>query len=284
MPTTPVPVSAENDCTQGSTHHSLLLLAGFPDIWDCAAPMNYLPGSWASRHCLTTNVKFNEQRIVLDGHDQGPLLFHLPIADSYRSLKSNRKNIYSASQVKANGTPLACVNDEKFRMMACGDPVCSPFAFNCNNSAYNLLIGLSSDDEFRGDVAKFAAIIVDTVSFVITCATGNVAPEAASDVLGDFFGADPVKLVVGAKVGLAASIITSAASGWKEPIVYKMETGNGFRAISHELSYNPSSGEWAHKGTQNTVGLGKNEYGGSIYKPAKATTSSADAPPWGDKL
>jgi hypothetical protein len=286
MSTTPVPVSAENDLTNGATSHVLLMMVAHPDLWECAAPMNHGPGSWAGRHSLTSNVKFNEQRIVLDGHDQGPLLRHLPFDDPYRSLKSNRKTVYAASRVRANGTPMACTTTTKLNMIACGDPVSLPLVNNVSNQEYTLYIGLAADDELKGDIAIAVSIITDVIAFAVACATANPSPVAidADGLVGDFFGVDPVKTVVGANLGLAASIITSGASGWKDPIVYKVETGNGFRAMTHEVSYDPSTGEWAHKGTQNTVGIGKSEYGGPIYTPAKAPSPAPDAAAPGEKL
>lgn len=288
MSTTPVPVSAENDISNGAGCHVLLMMIGNPDLWECGAPMNHDPGSWAGRHSLTSNVRFNNQRIVLDGHDQGPLLNHLPMSDPYRSLKSNRKTVYAASRVRANGTPLACTTTKKFNMIGCGDPVSLPLVNNVSNEGHNLYIGLAADDELKGDLAIATSIITDIISFAIACATGGPAGPLADDakgVLGDFFGVDPVKMGVGAGLGLAASIITSGASGWKEPITLKLEQGNGYVSIAHEISYNPDTGSWDQKGSSNVVGGGKNEYGGNLYTPSPAPAE--DTTPnmkWGEKL
>ena len=282
--TTPVPISAEHDITNGATSHVLLMMVGHPDLWECSAPMNHNPGSWAGRHSLTSNVTHNKQRIVLDGHDQGPMLLHLPIGDFYRSLKSNRKTVYFASQVKANGTPIAATKTTGFNMIACGDPVSLPFVNNMTNEERILYVGLSADDELRGDVAITVSIATDVIAFAVACAMGNPIATDAEGLLGDFFGVDPVKAVVGGHLGFGASIILSAASGWKEPITYKLESGNGFRAMTHEISYDPNTGEWAHKGTQSTVGVGKTEYGGPIYTPPKKPEPKASSAPWGEKL
>ena len=283
--TTPVPVSAENDMTNGATSHVLLMLVGTPDLWECAAPMNHKPGSWAGRHSLTTNVKFNNQRVVLDGHDQGPLLQHLPINDPYRTLKSNRKTVYAASRVRANRTPLACTTATRFNMMACGDPISMPLVNNISNADYNLYIGLAADDEVRGDAAIVMSIATDAIAFAIACAGGGPVAVLANDVLNDFFGVDPLKMAVGGGLGLATSIIVSGASGWKEPITLKLEQGNGFVSISHEISYNPSTGSWDHKGTSNAVGSGKNEYGGNLHKPLPPPPGNPTPNmKWGEKL
>lgn len=285
MSTTPVPVSAENDLTNGATSHVLLMMVAYPDLWECAAPMNHGPGGWAGRHSLTSNVKFNEQRIVLDGHDQGPLLRHLPFDDPYRSLKSNRKTVYAASRVRANGTPMACTTTTKLNMIACGDPVSLPLVNNVSNQEYTLYIGLAADDETKGDIAIVVSVATDLIAFAVTCAGGPVA-VAAREIAKDFFGVDHRKLAIGAGLGFAASIITSAASDWKEPITVKLEQGNGFVSIAHEISYNPSTGSWDHKGSSNVIGQGKNQYGGNLYKPDASPPVREITPNmhWGEKL
>ena len=235
MPT--VPVSAQADITNGSGFHCLLAMF-VPDVWESAAPMNHTPGSWAGRHSFTFSVLFNGQCIVLEGHDQGPLLFHLPINDYWRCLKSNRKPNYSTSLVKANKKSLACI-DDKHSIMTCGDPVSLPTGMNCTNAAHNLFIGMSFLDELKGEVAIACSMITDVFMFIIEPA-GVMKDTVVSPakLVMDLFGVDYKKMGAGAGANLVGSIVVSAATGWKEPItLIKLEAGNGYLAVQHAVSY-----------------------------------------------
>jgi hypothetical protein len=78
----------------------------------------------------------------------------------------------------------------------------------------------------KGDIA-IAVSITDVIAFAVAWRPTNPVAIDADGLVGDFFRCRPVKTVVGANLGLAASIITSGASG-RNPIVYKVETGNEF--------------------------------------------------------
>ncbi len=282
MPTTPV--SAENDVTAGPGLH-LLMLCYCPDIYECAAPMNWTPGSWADRHCLTVDVLFNSQRIVLDGHDLGPLLSHMPFVDPWRSFRSSRKTVYNAARVKANSTALACV-DERCRMMACSE-ITLPSGFNFTNPGHNLFIGMDELDELKGDVAIACSIVTDLIMLIVS------PPKGPADAIKDvglekttkqFFSINEKKLAVSAIVGLIGSAVISNASGGREPYKVKLKQGNGWAEQEYTLEYDPSSGSWTTKGKANTVGRDKKTFEDKVYDPSREPRDIPRKFSWGEKL
>ena len=280
MPTTPV--SAENDVTAGPGVH-LLMLCYCPDIYECAAPMNWTPGSWAERHSLTFNVLFNKQRIVLDSHDHGPLLTHMPFVDPWRTLKSSRKTIFSAAKVKAHDIPLACV-DESHPLMTCGDPISLPSAFNFTNPSHNLFIGMSELDELKGRVAIVCSIVTDIIMFCAFPPADDKSPVDQLSVEG-FFGVNPKKAVVSGVANFIGSLVVSSATGWQEPVkVFSLKQGNGFAGVQSEVTYDPSTGAWQQKTSHYDFVTGKIEHKSTVYEPGDAEKSSEAARSWGEKL
>ncbi len=274
---TPVPVSNASDVTLGVGGMHTMLLSFLPDVFECVAPMDHYPGHLMSKHSLAASVLHNGKRIVLDEHDLGPGLQHLPTNDVWRMLKSNRKVSFAASKVVACGKPVALVNLNR-PLMACGDPVSVPCGFNVSNSSHSLFIGASAEDDLRGMLTNMFSMVVDVVAYVMGAFGPVSSPFGASDLAKDAAGFDPKKLVGGALSSVVVSTIMSYRSGWKEPLAVKLETGGSVTSGQTEISYDLNTKKTSVKSRGNVLGA-RQDYDSGAQEGKKHTTTL-----WGEPL
>ena len=274
---TPVPVSNASDVTLGVGGMHTMLLSFLPDVFECPAPMDHFGGAAMSKHSLSPTVLHNGKKIVLDEHDLGPGLSHLPTNDVWRMVKSSRKVSFAASTVVACGKSVALVSLNR-PLMACGDPVTTPCGFNVTNSSHSLFIGASIEDDVRGFLTNMASMVVDVISYAMTAVAGPAAPMANDDLIKDLLGYDPKKIVGGAISSAVVSGIMSYRSGWKEPITVKIETGGSLTAGHVEVSYDPNTKKTTTKSRGNVLGA-RQDYDSAAQEGKKQTTTL-----WGEPL
>lgn len=257
------PVSIATDLTWGPTIHARI--PPIPDLWDASAPMNWEPGASMAKHSMATSkpVRHKGEVIVLDEHDLGPDLPHLPGSHrAFHWLGSNRKVVYTAGTVKMNGKATACV-DVYHQMMVCGDPISLPSGFNGSNEPHTVMLGMTDLDELKGDVSWMSSVAVDAFLFV----TSAKAPDSAADQLtGEglgMLGFDKKKAAATALASLVTSVIVSEQSGWKEPIGIKTEVGNARFSAKVEAQVDPQSGDVSGKYERNVWG-DKRDFGGKL--------------------
>ncbi|MBK6513604.1 MAG: hypothetical protein IPM79_24960 [Polyangiaceae bacterium] len=249
-----VPVSIETDVTYGGTFHNIVF--AFIDLWDGTAPMNHPPGAAYGKHKLTPKVLHKAKMLVQDGHDEGPNLPHSPVSYFLHLLRSSRKNIYSASTVRAQNRALACV-DDFHQMMVCGDPISLPSGFNASNSLHTVQIGMTAADELAGDVSKWGSVAIDVVGFMT-----SGGAEAFAGVAMGLVGLDFQKAGRLAALSVVTSTITSASNDWKTPITVKGELGPPQLTQEVEISWVPDSGKVHAKAEGTPLGMrGEQEWG-----------------------
>lgn len=232
MSNTPVPVSIAGDETWGPSFHAWYP----PDVFDMSASMDWPVGAALNQHALAGTVLHRGQALVLEGHDLGLLLPHVG-EDLLARPSSSRKPIWSASKVRACGKPVACLGGPKLlTMMLCGAPIKFAAGVNDSNHHYNVFVGMSDLDYFKGWIAVGAEFVKDTIAFV----TGG---DDLDDAIGGIFGEKDMKgALVDAAVDLGASVIVSHHSGWEEPIGAKLQVGLPASNVGLEVKWTPGEG------------------------------------------
>jgi len=231
MSNTPVPVSIAGDVTWGPSLHAYYP----PDVFDMSAPMDWPVGRGTGQHVLAGNVFHRAQAVVLDGHDLGLLLPHVG-EEALARLNSSRKPIWSASTVRACGKPIACLGGPKLlTMMLCGAPFKFAAGVNDSNHHYNVFVGMSDLDYFKGWVSVGAEFVKDAIGFALS--VSGAKSSTGVDVYGLLGGKDPVGAFADAVVDLGASAIVSGYSGWEEPIGAKFTLGHPVANVSLEAKW-----------------------------------------------
>jgi hypothetical protein len=191
-------------------------------------PVMWAPGFGLQQNKLTTTVFHKFQWMMLDGHDCGHMIPHvsIPVTNLKTPLHimfSSRKVMFSASTVKANGTPVGCAQLLLFPMMTCMQPVSAPTSFPAMNLLNSVTVGMTVGDIIAGWIGIACSVIAD----VIVGALGNWKPTPlAEDVLGRVLGAGSwkefaVKTAFGVVAGAAKIFLTgegaiqiAGGSGW----------------------------------------------------------------------
>ncbi len=290
----PNKVSIASDLTSGPGVH---VMYGFPDFFEQAAPMGWAPGGAMGCHSLASRVWHKDSPVVLDGHDLGPLLGHHPVSFFMHNLKSSRKTMYSASTVLVEKKPVACADCTMGTpMMVCGDPIALPYGWNDGNVVHSVMVGMKYLDYLKGDVAVAVSIAVDAAAFLLSAVEGGPSAEdfakltkgsAAGDGLKDVTGLDPKKAGLNLVGNAVGSAVVSAATGWQEPISFKLETGGGYGGVSVEYAWTPAQEAHQVKGAVKVVGT-KGEVETNFAKTtAKGSHWASDKPAektWGEAL
>jgi hypothetical protein len=130
--------------------------------------MYWPPGVATSRCKFTSTVKHLGSRIMLDQHDLGPLLPHIPVPlnDIYfplHILSSKRKVNFTAGMVLANGAPIACTYPIIFPMTGCANPVSLPTAQSFTNVTNTVLVNMHWIDVLAGWVQIAADAACDYI-------------------------------------------------------------------------------------------------------------------------
>lgn len=149
MPSAPINIS--NDVTIGFSGHDVLELPSpVPKInfsIELPGNMYWPPGLALNKLSMTSTVQHKMMDIVLDGHDQGPLLLHITLPTFANPLLaviiplSSRKVKFSTSIVKMDKKNVGCAVFY-FPMQGCGDPVSVPVSFPLFNLMNTVSVGI----------------------------------------------------------------------------------------------------------------------------------------------
>jgi len=171
--TTPVHAGIATDFSMGLLSH-FWLPPGAPAAspmpsFELFVPMDWDPGKALNKHKLTSTVFFNDQKIVLDGHDQGPWICDVtypPVNLWYPVMWpfSSRKNCFSAAMIIADKTAVASVDSGALMfMMTCGEPLSAPTAITPSCSKNNLIFGMLPSDVAFGWIGAASSVIVTAI-------------------------------------------------------------------------------------------------------------------------
>jgi hypothetical protein len=235
----PVPVTHAKDTSSGMTGHI------YGDTIEVPAPMDHYGGAAQGRHSFASTVLHKSQPLVQSGHDQGALLPHAPVAFPYVLSKSNRKNAFASAAVQFQGKPAACIHGYFWRMMACGDPVSLPMTIVVSNSTHTVFVGMNDVDVVAGVMGIGASVAVDLLT------APSSMTELGDGMANDAGGVDPKKMAYQLAMNFAASMVVSDYSGWEEPIGTKVEVSNPLAQKSLEITYDPKTGAWERKFSEN---------------------------------
>jgi len=146
-------------------------------------PMFSAPGYMMGKHKLTRDVFHSALPIALKDHDIGPLIPHIGIPPNdlmipVNTLKSSRKAMFSAGEVKAEKNPIACCTFIDWGVLPTPMLVCAELPLPCAGTGTavltnSLLVGMHWIDM----VAGWAAIVVQ---FLLTRLS---APKPITDFL-----------------------------------------------------------------------------------------------------
>ena len=171
-------------------------------------PVMWAPGFGLQQNKLTTTVYHKFMWLMLDGHDCGYMIPHVSIPPAnlktpLHIMFSSRKVMFSASTVKANGTPVGCAQLLLFPMMTCAQPASIPTSYPLMNLLNTVTVGMTPGDIIAGVIG----IVVSVVADALINRKLEVAPFG-KDLMGRLLGAGSLE-EFGIKA--AAGIITGAA-------------------------------------------------------------------------
>lgn len=280
-----VHVNIASDRSKGTSFH-IALPSAPPGTWPSReVPTPHDNALGKAKHKIAATVLHKNLGIVLHGHDCGmgipdeapPYIGkgsgYLPIV----ILKSSRKVMFAASTVRAEGTPIGGATRPRpiLPMLSCGEPIPWRQTYPFTNTKNTVLVGFSADDIRRGREDIKDAILIEAALFVYGLVTLDPMAFGLGDVVGGVFGYDPVKSIASGIAGGARSIERSAESGWREPIVVRLDTGGGAVSGADEVQYDPQTGEWKLT-KEATIGT---EKGAVSTTGGKEESPAGDTPP-----
>ena len=168
-----VKVNVCTDLSVGMLMHNVLLPPTVPmpvpsPSLEIPVMQRWAPGEFNNQHKRAVTVQHKRMRIVLEGHDCGPLIQDLtpmfPVNAYYLIMWpfSSRKILFSASTVQAEGTPVGCAAWLLPRM-SCGEPVSAPAALAVTTVRKTLEVGMSDGDLAIGLSAAAASVALDLI-------------------------------------------------------------------------------------------------------------------------
>jgi hypothetical protein len=231
-----------------------------PGIYPCIeipVLMMWPPGYGLQQNKLTTTVLHKFMPLALDGHDCGYMIPHITIPANNALLPmhimfSSRKFVFSASTVKANGTPVGCTWP-LMPMMCCAQPVTLPSGtalLNCLNTVY---VGVTWMDVLMGVVSIVITIVGDALTY--GGPSGSAMDYAWKFILGD----SPKNWLIKTGLGVVGGAIRIAATGEGS---IQIGVGSGYAGGNVGLSRG-SDGSWSVSATgSGGVPLGPGAVGG----------------------
>ena len=231
-----------------------------PGIYPCIeipVMMMWPPGYALQQNKLTTTVLHKFMPLALDSHDCGYMIPHITIPANNALLPmhimfSSRKFVFSASTVKANGTPIGCTWP-LMPMLCCAQPVTLPSGtalLNCLNTVY---VGVTWMDVLMGVVSMAVTIIGDALTY------GGPAGSAMDYVWKFALGDSPKNWLIKTGLGVVGGAIRIAATGEGS---IQIGVGSGYAGGNVGLSRG-ADGSWSVSATgSGGVPLGPGAVGG----------------------
>ena len=247
-----------------------------PGIYPCIeipVMMMWPPGYALQQNKLTTTVLHKFMPIALDGHDCGYMIVHVTIPPNNLLLPmhimfSSRKFVFSASTVKANGTPVACTLPF-FPMLCCAQPVTLPNGTALLNVLNTAAVGMTFMDLIMGLISAAATIMGDALTY------GGPPAGKLEDYLWKLaLGDEPLNWAIKTGLGIIAGEIRIIATG--EGSV-QVGLGSGYLGGNVTLSVG-DDGSWSIAGTASggiplPVAPGVGAVGGQV---SRQVTHNAD--------
>nr|MBK7064828.1 hypothetical protein [Deltaproteobacteria bacterium] len=151
-----VKVNICTDLSAGVLMHNVLLPPPIPVpvpsiSIEMAVNQDWPPGEFANTHKRAATVQHKGRRIVLEGHDCGPMIPDVtplfPLNYFYLIMWpfSSRKFTFSASTVQADGAPIGCAAPY-LPMMSCGDPISAPTGIALTSMNNTGEVGMTGTD------------------------------------------------------------------------------------------------------------------------------------------
>lgn len=168
-----VKVNICTDLSAGVLMHNVLLPPPIPVpvpsiSIEMAVNQDWPPGEFANTHKRAATVQHKGRRIVLEGHDCGPMIPDVtplfPLNYFYLIMWpfSSRKFTFSASTVQADAAPIGCAA-LFLPMMTCGDPISAPTGIALSSWTNTVEVGMTGTDLAIGLAYAAASVALDSI-------------------------------------------------------------------------------------------------------------------------
>jgi len=168
-----VKVNICTDFSFGALMHNVLMPPPIPVpapslSIEMVAQQDWPPGEFVNTHKRAIDVLHKGRRIVLEGHDCGPLIADItPLLPSnlYYAIMwpfSSRKITFSASTVQADGAPIGCAAPY-LPMMSCGDPISAPTGIVLSAMNNTVEVGMTGTDLAIGLATAAVSMAIDGI-------------------------------------------------------------------------------------------------------------------------
>jgi len=237
------------------------------------SPVNawWPPGAALGSNKFTTSVFHRHMAICLDGHDCGKFIPHLQVAPAPNNMLtllhiplSSRKCNFSASTVRMNGKPTACMTAIAWPptpMTYCSNPMSMPLADAPTAHLNSVVVHMTLGDWIAGAIAIAAGMILEYAMFKAGGGTrgfgqgagkmiaqskagSSVASLIAPKLIGTFLPANRtawinwgIKQGVGVATGLTRILITGEGS-----VSVSLPMGGPFLNVTPSIGYARTGG------------------------------------------
>jgi hypothetical protein len=187
------------------------------------SPVNawWPPGYALGSNKFTTSVFHSGMAICLDGHDCGKFIPHVQVAPAPNNMLtlvhiplSSRKCNFTASTVKMNGKPTACmlaISWPPSPMTYCSNPMSMPLADAPTAHLNTVNVGMTFGDWFAGVFAIAAGMLLEWALFKIGGGTRGFGQGAGKMIAQSRAGSTVASLIASKFIG---SVLPRSMSNW----------------------------------------------------------------------
>lgn len=244
------------------------------------SPVNawWPPGYALGENKFTTTVFHSRMAICQDGHNCGKFIPHLQVAPAPNNMLtllhiplSSRKCNFSASTVKMNGKPTACMTAIAWPptpMTYCSEPMSMPLADAPTAHLNSVVVGMTFGDWITGALAIAAGMALEYAFFRASGGAAGFAESAAKQAAQYTAGKSVAQLLAGKLigtglpsslsqhfikqgVGFAAGLVRMAVTG-EGTATISLPIGGPFFNITPSVGFTATGGNWA--GTAGVTG------------------------------
>jgi hypothetical protein len=177
------------------------------------SPVNawWPPGYALGSNKFTTSVFHSGMAICIEGHDCGKFIPHVQVAPAPNNTLtlvqiplSSRKCNFTASTVKMNGKPTACmlaISWPPSPMTYCSNPMSMPLADAPTAHLNTVTVGMTFGDWFAGVFAIAAGMLLEWILFKRSGGAAGFMTSAEKMILENEAGRYVSQLIVGKFVG-----------------------------------------------------------------------------------
>lgn len=187
------------------------------------SPVNawWPPGAALGSNKFTTSVFHRHMAICLDGHDCGKFIPHVQVAPAPNNTLtllhiplSSRKCNFSASTVRMNGKPTACMTAIAWPptpMTYCSNPMSMPLADAPTAHLNSVVVGMTLGDWLAGAIAIAAGMILEYAMFKAGGGTRGFGQSAGKMIAQSRGGASVASLIAPKLIG---SLLPANRTAW----------------------------------------------------------------------